>query len=81
MTMGNRDTGIFGNSNSTGYAGNELKRQACFTQFDGFFATAAEYKGSPPFKRATTLPSAASFTSSLLISGWRMVWLALALPT
>ena len=45
MTMGNRDTGIFGNSNSTGYAGNELKRQACFTQFDGFFAAAAEYKG------------------------------------
>ena len=64
----------------------KYKGVAAFKAGNGFafgskFYQQPNTKGSPPLRRATVLPSAASFTNSLLISGWRMVWLAEALPT
>ena len=66
MAMGNRDTCIFGNCDSTGYAGNEFKRESCFTQFDGFFATAAEYKRIAALQTCYNLAFGSQFYQQLV---------------
>ena len=61
MAMGNRDTCIFSNCDSAGYARYEFEGQACFTQLDSLFAAAAENEGIAALQTSNNL----AFSSKL----------------
>ena len=71
MAMGNRDTCIFSNCDSTGYARYKFEGQACFTQLDSLFAAAAENEGVAALQTSNNLAFSSKLYKQLVD-----IWLA-----